>query len=69
MSSLETEVVFRTKILQKDAQGPTKVHFLHINMKVRKMVIMNDLKSSMLSYYVIYVKISEKSCSKQRMKL
>ncbi len=32
------------------------------------MVIWNDLEWSMLSYYVIYLKISEKSCSKKRKK-
>ncbi len=30
------------------------------------MMIMNDLEWSMLSYYVIYLNISEKSCSKQK---
>ncbi len=33
------------------------------------MVIMNDIEWSVLSYYVINLNISEKSCSKQRTKL
>ncbi len=44
------------KILQKGAQGPTKVHFPHIQICTSKdkIVIMNDLEQSMLSYYVTY---------------
>ncbi len=57
MSCLESGGVFLMKVLQKGAQGPTKVHFLQINKKVGKIVIMNDLEWSMLSYYVIYLKI------------
>ncbi len=33
---------FLEKILQKGAEGPTKVQFLPINKYVGKMVIMND---------------------------
>ncbi len=61
MSSLENT--------PKGLQDLAKFHFLHINKKVGKILIMNDLKWSMLSYYVIYLKISEKSCNKQRRKL
>ncbi len=36
--------VLFVKILQKAAQRPTKVNFIHINKHVGEMVIMNDVE-------------------------
>ncbi len=46
--------LFLAKIFHKATQIPTKVHFFHMNRSVGDIVIINDLKWPMLSYYVIY---------------
>ncbi len=64
MSSLEIGSFFSQKYSKRVHRTPQKFLFsIFINKKVGKIVIMNHFE--WLSFYVIYLKISEKSCCKQ----